>query len=182
MAEAQDEQEQPKKGGKLKLIIFSLVLVAAVGGGGFMLGGKGAATAAEPEAEQSEEAEHAEKDAEHAVEGEVVLIEPVTLSLADGHYLKVGLALQLAPPDEEEAAAAEGGGHGGGAAEDEPAMSAEETARAVDHAISLFGAHAMDDLQSPKERKAVKAELVEGLKEAYHGEVVDVYFTAFAMQ
>jgi flagellar protein FliL len=182
MAEAQDEQEQPKKGGKLKLIIFSLVLVAAVGGGGFMLGGKGAATAAEPEAEHSEEAEHAEeKAAEHAVEGEVVLIEPVTLSLADGHYLKVGLALQLAPPDEEEAAAAEGGGHGG-SAEDEPAMSAEETARAVDHAISLFGAHAMDDLQSPKERKAVKAELVEGLKEAYHGEVVDVYFTAFAMQ
>jgi flagellar FliL protein len=188
MAEAQEQEQPKKKGGKLKLIIFSVVLVAAVGGGGFMLGGKGAASATEPDAETSEDAEHAGEDEhaeeaeEPAVEGEVVLIDPVTLSLADGHYLKVGLALQLAPPDEEEAAAAEGGGHGGGSAEDEPAMSAEETARAVDHAISLFGAHGMDDLKSPKQRKHIKTELVEALKEAYHGEIVDVYFTAFAMQ
>jgi flagellar FliL protein len=179
MAKKKDEgEEQPKKGGKLKLMIFTVVLVAVAGGAAFMIGGRGAASAAEAESEASEPA--AEEATEHAVEGEVVLIDPVTLSLADGHYLKVGLALQLAPPDEEEAAAA--GGHGEESAEGEPAMSAEQTARAVDQAISLFGARAMDELKSPKQRRAVKAELVDALKEAYHDEIVDVYFTAFAMQ
>jgi flagellar FliL protein len=111
--------------------------------------------------------------------GEVVLIDPVTLSLADGHDLKVGLALQLAAHEGEEAAAE--GGHGGGG-DDEPAMSAGETARAVDEAAELFGSRTMEQLRLPKHRQEAKEKLVHALEEAYHGEIVDVYFTAFAMQ
>lgn len=177
--EQEPEGEGKAKGkGKLKLILFTAVLVAAVGAGAFMLGGRGSAEAAESEDAESEEAASEEA---HAVEGEVVLIDPVTLSLADGHYLKVGMALQLAPPAEGEEAAAEAGGHGGGG-EEEPAMSAEETARAVDEAISLFGSKTMDQLRLPKQRQETKEKLVHTLEEAYHGEIVDVYFTAFAMQ
>ncbi|HSK96298.1 MAG TPA: flagellar basal body-associated FliL family protein [Euzebyales bacterium] len=179
--EQEPEEEGKAKGkGKLKMMVFTAVLVAGVGAGAFMLGGRGSAEATESEAAESEAAE-AESEAAHAVEGEVVLIDPVTLSLADGHYLKVGMALQLAPPEAEDAAAEEAGGHGGGG-EEEPAMSAEETARAVDEAISLFGSKTMEQLRLPKQRQEAKEKLVHALEEAYHGEIVDVYFTAFAMQ
>ena len=41
-----------------------------------------------------------EPEPTEVTDGPVVETEPMTLNLADGHYLKVGVALQLAAPGE----------------------------------------------------------------------------------
>lgn len=160
-------ETEPAAGGqKSKLLVFIVVLVV-VAGAAFVMGGRGGASAteAEPEAEKTEE----------AAAGPVVLIDPTTLSLADGHYLKLGVALQLAAHEEEAA-------DSHGAEAEGPALSAEESARALDEAITIFGSKTMEELRTPEQRGAAKEALVEALQEAYHGEVIGVYFTAFAMQ
>ena len=155
--------EAPASGGK-SMLIPAIVVAVAVLGAGFMMKGGGAAPAeAAPKPEPTEVAE-----------GPVVETEPMTLNLADGHYLKVGIALQLAAPSEDEAA---GGGHGGGGEETGPS-----TAKALDLAIATFSEHTKRQLADPHKRAAVKKKLAAEISHAYHGEVVDIYFTEFVMQ
>lgn len=155
-------------------LVPAVVLAVGLLGGGFFMGGKGgadAAVAAPPppvaEAEAAEDEGH----------GPIQNLEPITLNLADGRFLKVGIALQMASPD------AEGGGHGAGAAPEEvPA------AKALDIAITLLGSHTMDELADPDDREKVKQELSELVAEAYTDPethlptVTKVYFTEFVMQ
>jgi flagellar protein FliL len=159
----------PKGGGNN--LVPAVVLAIGLLGGGFFMGGKdGGGTAVA--APQPAAAEHAEDDGH----GPIQALDPITLNLADGHFLKVGIALQMAAAEEE------GGGHGGGKPPEVPA------AKALDLAISLLGSHTMDELANPKERELVKTELSEMVAEAYadpegHGPVVTkVYFTEFVMQ
>ena len=72
--------KKPKKS-KKKLLIIVLVAVLALGGGGayLFLGKGGGEPAAAPAPEK----------------GAVLTIDPVSLNLAEGHYLRLGLALQL---------------------------------------------------------------------------------------
>ena len=154
----------PASGGKSMMMPALIVAVAVLAAGFMMKGGGGTAAAAAPAPEPTEE----------AVEGPVVETEPMTLNLADGHYLKVGLALQMAAPEE---GAAEGGGHGGGGDEAGPS-----TATALDLAITAFGSHTKKELSDAKERASVKKHLAEEISHAYHGQVVDIYFTQFVMQ
>jgi flagellar FliL protein len=158
--------EAPAKGGKSMMLPAIVVAVAVLGAGWFMKGGSGGAPAAEatptPEPEPTEH-----------VEGPVIETDPMTLNLADGHYLKVGLALQLAAPDEEAAA----GGHGGGGEETGPSP-----AKALDLAISTFSTHTKAELSDARKREHVKEELAKEVTHAYHGEVVGLYFTEFVMQ
>ena len=147
-------------------------IVVAVGLiiGGFLFGGRAPA----PQEAEAAEATHAApaKVKEEATHGPVQNLEPITLNLADGHFLKVGLALQLAE--------VEGGGHG--AAEELP------SAKALDIAITHLGSHTMDELASPKERELVKKKLSEQVATAYvdpethESLVTKVYFTEFVMQ
>lgn len=102
--------------------------------------------------------------------GAVAGLEPITLNLADGRYLKVAIALQL-----KEVAAE--GGHGGGGGDDQ-----SHWARALDATISVLGERTYEDLAAPGGREKAKEELSHHVAELYHGEVVDVYFTEFVMQ
>src|SRR4051794_2783328 len=79
-ADAEGPQAKKPKKPKKKLMITVLAAVLAVGGGGgyFFLGSKG-----EPAAEPPPE------------KGAVLPIEPVSLNLTEGHYLRLGLGLQL---------------------------------------------------------------------------------------
>jgi flagellar protein FliL len=160
----------PAKGGTNNLIPAVVIAVGLLGGGFFMGGKAGGSTGVA--APQAPPAAHAEDDGH----GPVQELDPITLNLADGHFLKVGIALQMASPD------AEGGHGGGGGVEEVPA------AKALDIAIALLGSHTMDELADPKEREHVKAELSERVAEAYvdaetHRPVVTkVYFTEFVMQ
>jgi flagellar FliL protein len=69
--------EAGKKGGKKKLVVIVL-LVAVLGGAGYWFFLKPSSGAAPP-----------------PKPGEVVALEPIQVNLADGHYLRIGIALQL---------------------------------------------------------------------------------------
>jgi flagellar FliL protein len=92
--------------------------------------------------------------------GEVVVMDAVTVNLKDGHYLKIKLALQATAD-----------------AAHEP-----EGSKALDLAIDQFSEYEMGELSTTEGRHKAKEVLREHVKEAYHGDVMDVYFTEFVMQ
>lgn len=143
--------EPAAAGGKKKklLIVVVGVLVVAGAAAWFLLGRGG-----------GREAEHAAEPAPEP--GEVVQVEPISVNLADGHYLRLGLGLQLT---------ADAGGHG-----------PVDPSRALDLAIALYSGRPMAEVSDPATREALKAELKHQLDEAYHGEVMDVYLTNFVTQ
>ena len=104
--------------------------------------------------------------------GSVVTLSPMTVNVAEGRFLKLGLGLQLV--GDHEAAASQGA-----ADSDDPTKG---YARALDLAIEVFGGRSYEELVSVEGRAAAKAELVERLEAAYHGEVEGVYFTEFVLQ
>ncbi len=157
------------KGGKGRLII-TVVLCLGLAAAGFVLGGKlsggdGAAAAAADE-EPVEEPE--------PVVAKIVELEPVNVNLADGHYLRIAIALGLS----EHALHAEegGGGHGGG---DEFVF---ETAPASDLVLGTFSGRLMADLESHEGREAARHDLFEGLENFYGEDIVTVFLTEFVMQ
>ena len=151
-------------GGKSRTVPAVIVAVALLGAG-YMLGpGKSAAA---PAAE-------AGPTTTTTILGPVAGLDPITLNLADGRYLKVAIALQLSA----EAAEGGGGGHGGGGEDDTSA----HWARALDATISVLGERTYNDLSAPGGRAKAKEELAHHIAELYHEEVVDVYFTEFVMQ
>lgn len=97
--------------------------------------------------------------------GPVLELEPVTLNLADGHYLKMGLALQLPAGIDPTVAGEQGLG-----------------AMALDMAISELSAMTMDELQPTSRRAELKYELGDAVCNSYGGNVLTVYFTEFVMQ
>ena len=138
-AAAGADAPEPAGGKKKKLIAIALVLV--VGGAAawwFLLRPSGPA---EPEP------------------GEVMTMEPIQVNLADGHYLRVGIALQLSA----EAHEADG-------------------SKALDATIDLFSGVDKADLAKAGQRQELKHQLEEKLHEDYHGDVLEVYFTEFVTQ
>ncbi len=157
-----DEESAAGPSRKKRLIgaAVVLVLLLAAGGGAYLMLFGGAPT---------EEEAAAAAEAEAAVEpepGSVTALDPITINLADGRYLQVGIALQEP--------LAEGGGHG-------PATGVDGS-QALDILIDQLSGRPMTDLAGPEQRAAVKAALVTEISEAYHGHVYDVYFTSFVMQ
>lgn len=149
------------KGGAVKAIALALgfAVLGAVAGPK-LLGGGGAAPAG------------AAEDTTTTTEaGPVVVLDAITLNLADGHLLQVGLALELA-------ADAADGGHGE-AADDDPTKG---YAKALDAAIDVLGDQSMASLSAPGGREGAKAALAATLAELYEGTVVGVYFHEFVMQ
>jgi flagellar FliL protein len=96
---------------------------------------------------------------EEPTPGEVLQLESIQVNLVDGHYLKIGIALQ----------AIEGAEH-------------VEGSKALDATIELFSGATMDALADPEKRDKMKEKLAEELDERYHGEVMAVYFTDFVTQ
>jgi flagellar FliL protein len=133
-----------KKKPKKKLIIILIALVLAVTGGG--VGGylMFAPTKEEPPPEP----------------GAVVKLDPITINLTEGHYLKLGLALQATAEVAEE----------------------PDGSKALDIAIDLFSNRSVAELSSNDERNRMKKELTELVEKAYEHEIMDVYLTEFVMQ
>ncbi len=136
------------KKSKKKLIIMVVVgLLVAFAGYHFTLG-KSSAPAVVPPPEP----------------GAVIKLDSITLNLAEGHLLKLGLALQLTST----AVAGHGGEFDG--------------SQAMDLAIAQLSNRRLTDLNSAVARSQAKKELVEAVEKAYHENVMDVYFTEFVMQ
>ena len=158
----------PKKG-KGNLIPAVVVAVGLLGGGYFMSSGGGAKAAATPAAAGAAGAAGVTTTtAPEIPKGEIVKLDSITLNLADGRFVKLGLALQLS----EKAKVGEGGA----------AAYTSKAARALDLAISTFGAHSYADLAAPGGREATKEALSKKIVTAYGGDVEGIYFTEFVMQ
>jgi len=147
-AEAKDgEKEAGKGGGKMKLILMVLPTLLLVGALAYFLFLKPAPEAAPAEEPPPEP-------------GIVVVLEPVTINLASGHYLKLGMTLQAT------AAVAE----------------AVDGSKALDAAIDLYSGMPIDEISSSEGREKSKDELIEKVKEAYEDEIYDIYYTTFVYQ
>jgi flagellar protein FliL len=133
------EEGQEAGGGKKKLLVM-LVGVLAIAGAAYWF-------VLRPTPEPAPEP------------GEVVAMEPIQLNLAGGHYLKIGVALQLTT-----------------AAHD------ADGSKALDAVIDLFSGRSMDELTRSESRDKLKHKLVKKLEHDYHGDVMDVYFTDFVTQ
>ena len=96
---------------------------------------------------------------------QIAQLSDVTLNLSDGHYLKLGLALQLAPK------ATVTDYTSGGAA-----------AKALDLAINDLGTDNYNELLQPSFRAQAKVQLQQQIVAAYQGQVLGIYFTDFIMQ
>lgn len=143
--------EEPAGGGKKKLLLIGGGAAVALALAWFLLLGPGSGGAAPAEAAEP-------------VAGEVVTLEPMTMNLADGRLLKVGLAIQL-----EEAEEAEEGRPWSGA-------------KALDEAISVLGGLTYEQLTAPGGREKAKQELSTRVVERYEHGVMGVLFTEFVMQ
>ncbi len=150
-----------KKGKKGNLVPAIIIAVGLIVGGKMMGGGGSAATTTVVQATTT------------TVLGPVVKLDPITLNMSDGRFLRVGLGFQLT---------AEGAATGHEAAKPDTTDAAGEYARALDLAIDVLGGRNYQELVAPEGREAAKKELVEKLKHAYEGEIADVYFTEFVLQ
>lgn len=150
-AESSSEADPPSRGRKKLLVVASVVVLLAAGY--TFLAPKSADAAAEDAAVAP-------------TPGEVVALDPITLNLADGRFLKVGIALQLVE---------------GAVLPAEDAV-AGYSAPAVDVAISFLGSRTYDELVAPGGRDVAKTELSARIAAAYPDEVMGVYFTELVMQ
>ena len=91
--------------------------------------------------------------------GEVVQLEAIQVNLAAGHYLRLGLALQLTETAHE-----------------------VDGSKALDAAIGVFSGRAVGDVNKPEMREELRTELNKELDHRYHGDVMEVYFTEFVTQ
>lgn len=150
---ADAEADKPAKSKKKLILMVVPALVLLLAGGGYFLlaggGGGGDGHGGEPPP---------------PTPGAILVLDPTTINLADGHYLKVTLALQMI-------AGAGGGGHG-----------ELDGSQALDLTIATFSGHTVAELSVPANRAKYKKKLLEKLDKAYHHEVMDLYFREFVMQ
>lgn len=134
--------EKPKRSKKKLVVILVVVLLGAGVGYKMTLGQAKATGPAKP------------------VKGAVLKLDSVSLNLAGGHFLKLGIALQ----------------------ETKKASADFDGSQATDLAISQFSGMSMEDLSVPAKREAAKQAYLAKVEKAYPDEVMDVYFTDFVMQ
>jgi flagellar FliL protein len=96
------------------------------------------------------------------VGGDVVAMDPSTLNLADGHYLKIAVAVQLVK--------------GKATATD------FDTSQAAELVINEFSNRNVVALNTNTARKRLTNRLLVAVKKAYPGEVFDVFVTQFVTQ
>jgi flagellar FliL protein len=127
--DADKDKGTEEKGGKKKIIIIAplVLLLAAAGWFFFLRGGEETTTLPAPEA------------------GEMIEVDPITINLAGGHFLKLGMGLQVVK-----------GAH-----------AAPSSAKALDLAISQFSGKTLAELSTAEGREKNKAELTARVKLAY---------------
>jgi flagellar FliL protein len=144
-----------EKGGKSNLVP-ALVLAAGLLGAGYFMGPGSGETACA--------ADGSPTTTEPPPAGEIASMDPISVNLAEGRFLKVGMAVQLAegiPANE---------------------FAKGEINKAKDLLIDHVAGANMEELSSEEGRTALKEALRDDAKEAFEGEVLDVYFTDFVMQ
>jgi flagellar protein FliL len=163
-----ESEDSPKKSKKTK-IIAAVVCLAVAAGAAYLLGSKSSTVpvAGEPTTTTIliQKLGCATKSADMAPVGTVAL-PSMSINLADGHYLRVTLALGMCDdavvptPDEF--------------------LSASAPAR--DIAVQTLSGRTMAELSIEQSRNLVKQDLTAKISAAYPGKVYVVYFVEFVMQ
>ncbi|HEY0118538.1 MAG TPA: flagellar basal body-associated FliL family protein [Cellulomonas sp.] len=135
---------------KLVVVIVAVVVVLGVAAAAYLMLGKSSSGGA-PEP----------KPTPTPVAGQVVQVDAVSVNLAGGHYLRLGLALQLST---------------------DATKDKTDTARALDLAIALYSGRSVDEVSQPASREQLKTQLLGELQKAYGPEVMDVYLTDYVTQ
>lgn len=130
---------EEKKGGRTRLIGIVLILAVLAGAGWFYFLRPSSDTAPKP--------------------GEVARLEPIQVNLASGHYLRLGIALQLTESAHE-----------------------VDGSKALDAAIGVFSGLPVGEVNKPASREKLRHELEKELEHRYHGDVMEVFFTEFVTQ
>jgi flagellar FliL protein len=135
-------------------LVPAIVIAVGLVVGGFLM--KPSAPPAEGEAAKEEE---------EVVPGEMATIEPITLNLADGHYLRLGVGIELVEgvPAKE---FLEGG----------------DADRFKDLMISEVGDMTIEQVSTTEGRTALKATLRHGAEKLYEDEFVEIYLTEAVVQ
>jgi flagellar protein FliL len=127
------------KGKAKKLVVGVLLLAIAAGAGWYFFLKPSGSTEPEP--------------------GEVMPLEAIQVNLSGGHYLRLGMALQLTASAHE-----------------------VDGSQAMDAAIGVFSGLPVAEVNKPAAREQLRHELEEELDHRYHGSVMGVYFTEFVTQ
>jgi len=94
-------------------------------------------------------------------EGKTTVLDSQTVNLADGHYLKLTVAIaRVLGKDSSEF----------------------ETSKANELVLEEFSNRAVADVATNEQRDALKKELLANLKKAYKGEIYEIYLTQFVTQ
>lgn len=154
--------------GRRGVLVPAIVVGVALLGAAFLMRPSGGGSSDTPPPAQTTETSVVTRSETGApvVHGDpdhVVPLDPITLNLADGRFLKVGVALQLA--DEVEVA--------------DPVAYGS---RALDTTIRLMSEYTYRELSAPGARNDAQDALSLAVSEAYEGAVLAVYFTEFVMQ
>lgn len=144
MPQSETETAPAKKKGKVKLIAIVAIIAIGTAAGWFLVLAPKDSAPAKP------------------VAGAVTTLEPIQINLAAGHYLRLGLALQLT-----ETAGAHGEFDG---------------SKALDAAITIFTGLPLENIALAEQREAYKTQLLAELEHRYHGDVMEVFFTEFVTQ
>jgi flagellar FliL protein len=138
-ADGTTDAAAPAKPGRKKLVLVLVAVLVVVGGGYWFVLRPEPATAPKP--------------------GDVVKLDAIQVNLADAHYLRIGLALQLVAGVKD-----------------------ADGSKALDAAIEEFSGKPMAQVNDPAQRAELKKALVEELDHRYDGDVMGVYFTEFVTQ
>lgn len=143
-AKSGDVEGKKKKGGKKKLIIIAVVVLALLGAAYFLV------LKPKPKATGPVKPDP----------GPIVKLDPININLADGHYLKLGIALQTTKKAKEP----------------------PEGSAALDSAITLYTGKSMKELSVKKQVEDLKEQLLKLIEEDYPEDVMGLFFTQFVMQ
>lgn len=162
------EAGKPKrKRSRKKLILIAIVVlllgVAGYVGQAMLFGGEPPKAAPDPK----------------TVAGKVLPLDPITMNLADGHYLKLTFVLQLSKAASPAAGSADSANSADSAGTATPALN---NAAALDASIDVLGEHTYAQLIAPGGRARAQKELLTEIQKRYPGEVLGLYFTEFLMQ
>ncbi|WP_127783030.1 flagellar basal body-associated FliL family protein [Rhodococcus sp. X156] len=137
-----DATDAPAKAGagRKKIIVIAVVVLLLAAAGYFFLAPSGEEGPPEP--------------------GPVVAMETTTLNLADGHFLRVKIALQTVLGADE----------------------ALDTSKAAQLVISELSNRPMASLSTEAARTEAKTALLGKLQQAYPDQIMDLYYTEFVMQ
>lgn len=134
------EEKQPKK--KRRLVLVAVILAAAAAAAYFLvLAPQGAGTAA-------------------PTPGATLKLDSMQINLAEGHYLRLGLALQLTTK----------------------ASSTFDGSAAQDAAIGIYSGLDVGLADQAQQRTALKEKLLGQLEKLYPGQVMGVFYTEYVTQ